>query len=180
MTAPRYTYRRCQPNDAALLRAVAVACYTPYYRDLWKPGGMEAYLASIYEPVLLMSELADPNLRFELVYQDGEPIGFSKYHFRCDRADTPNAAYLERVYVAPAVAGHGVGSTLIARMITTARNDGRDWIWLQAMSHASKPVARYRALGFEDCGQVTLSLPKVKPSEAAMIVMRLALRNRQP
>ena len=123
-----------------------------------------------------MSELADPNLRFEIVYRADEPVGFSKYHVRCDRVDTPNAAYLERVYVSPSVAGRGVGSKLIDRMIDDARLAGRDWIWLLAMSHAEKPIARYRTLGFEECGRHTLSLPRVKPSEAGMVVMRLALR----
>jgi GNAT superfamily N-acetyltransferase len=168
-------YRQCQPRDATLLRGVAISCYTPYYRDLWEPGGMEAYLESLYEPVQLASELADPNLQFEIAYIGAQPVGFSKYHHRCDRADTPNAGYLERVYVAPQVNGQGVGRELIARLITTARDDGRDWIWLQAMTHASKPLARYRSLGFEECAQVRLSAPRVRPSEAAMVVMRLAL-----
>jgi hypothetical protein len=64
---------------------------------------------------------------------------------------------------------------LIARMIAAARLDGRDWIWLQAMSNAEKPLARYRALGFEECGQVTLSLPMVRASKSAMVVMRRPL-----
>jgi GNAT superfamily N-acetyltransferase len=172
------TYRRCKPKDATLLRNVAIACYTPYYRDLWEPGGMDAYLNSLYDPVLLTSELGDPNLRFELAYVGDQPVGFSKYHMRCDRADTPNAGYLERVYVAPSVTGKGVGSRLIDRMIDTARADGRDWIWLQAMSHAEKPIARYRAIGFEECAQVRLTLPRVRPSEAGMVVMRLSLKAR--
>ena len=168
-------YRPCTPRDAPLLRAVAISCYTPYYRDLWEPGGMEAYLDSIYEPVLLASELADPNLRFEIAYVGDEPVGFSKYHFRCDRADTVNAAYLERVYVAPSVTGLGVGRRLIDRMIDTARGVGRDWIWLQAMSHATKPIERYRSLGFAECAQVRLALPKVRKTRAGMVVMRLRL-----
>ena len=178
MSSHEYTFRRCKPNDAALLRSVAVACYTPYYRDLWEPGGMDTYLKSIYEPVLLMSELADPELRFEMVYDDSGPVGFSKYHHHCDRAGTPNAAYIERVYVAPSVAGRGVGSLLIDRMIATARTDRRDWIWLQAMAHATKPIERYRALGFEECGHHSLSLPNVRRSEAAMVVMRMPLADR--
>jgi GNAT superfamily N-acetyltransferase len=175
MTDDPIRYHRCQPRDAALVRAVAIACYTPYYRDLWEPGGMEAYLDSLYEPVVLASELGDPNLRFEVAYLDEQPVGFSKYHFRCDRAGTPNAAYLERVYVAPSVTGQGVGRKLIQRMIDTARADGRDWIWLQAMTHAEKPILRYRELGFEECAHVRLAAPRVRTTEAAMLVMRLAL-----
>ncbi|MBS0393058.1 MAG: GNAT family N-acetyltransferase [Proteobacteria bacterium] len=169
-------FSHCGQADAGLLRQVAISCYAPYYRDLWEPGGMEAYLDTLYEPIVLAAELADPNLRFEIACLRGEPVGFSKLHFRCDRAGTSNAAYLERVYVAPAVAGGGVGRRLIDRMIAGARERGRDWIWLQAMADAQKPLQRYRALGFVDCERTQLELPKVRPGRAAMIVLRKDLR----
>ena len=137
---------------------------------------MEEYLSRVYEPVLLASELADPNLRFEIAYQDGEPVGFSKLHFRCDRAATPNAAYLERVYVAPSVTGTGVGRRLIERMVDSARTHGRDWIWLQAMADSVKPMERYRQLGFLECEHTRLTMPKVRPGRNGMVVMRKDLR----
>lgn len=169
-------FRRCRPENANLLRQVAISCYAPYYKDLWEPGGMDVYLNSLYEPVALASELADPNLRFEIAYLRGEPVGFSKVHFRCDRAGTTNAAYLERVYVAPSVTGAGVGRRLIERMIAGARDHGRDWIWLQAMADAEKPLERYRALGFVECERTRLDLPKVRSARAGMVVLRKDLR----
>ncbi|MEI8296612.1 MAG: GNAT family N-acetyltransferase [Pseudomonadota bacterium] len=168
-------YRRCEPQDETLLRRVAIGCYTPYYHDLWEPGGMAAYLESIYAPPRIAAELVDPNLRYEIAYLAGEPVGFSKYHFRCDRDEIINAAYLERVYVAPAVIGTGVGRCLIERMIDTARSQAREWIWLQAMSDAAKPLERYRDMGFTQCGQHHLELPKIRAKKSAMLVMRLRL-----
>ena len=170
-------FRRCTPAAANELREVAINCYTPYYQDLWEPGGMEEYLSTVYEAVLLASELADPNLRFEIAYRGGEAVGFSKFHFRCDRAGTPNAAYLERVYVAPSVTGTGVGRRLIERMIDSARAHGRDWIWLQAMADSIKPLERYRELGFVECEVTRLAMPKVRPGRNAMLVMRKDLRS---
>jgi diamine N-acetyltransferase len=165
-------FRRCLPANASLLRQVAISCYTPYYQDLWEPGGMDVYLNTLYEPIALASELADPNLCFEIAYLRREPVGFSKIHFRCDRAGTTNAAYLERVYVAPSVTGAGVGRRLIERMIGGARDRGRDWIWLQAMADAEKPLERYRMLGFVEYERARLDLPKVRPGRAAMVVLR--------
>lgn len=173
-------FRRCKPADASLLRQVAIRCYTPYYTDLWEAGGMEAYLGATYEPIRLISEIADPNLQFELAYVRGEPVGFSKLHFRCDRAGTENAAYLERVYVAPTVTGTGVGRRLIERMIDGARDLGRDWIWLQAMADAEKPLERYRVLGFVECERTRLDLPKVRAGRAGMVVLRKALGTPAP
>ncbi len=176
MASDELEFRHCVPANANLLRQVAINCYAPYYQDLWEPGGMDVYLNTLYEPVALASELADPNLRFEIAFRRQEPVGFSKIHFRCDRAGTTNAAYLERVYVAPSVTGAGVGSRLIERMIAGARERGRDWIWLQAMSAAAKPLERYRALGFIECERTRLDLPRVRPGRAGMVVLRKDLR----
>ena len=169
------TFRRCTPTDAALLRRVAFECYTPYYADLWEEGGMEAYLTALYEPVRLASELADPNLSFELAYREGAPVGFSKLHLRCDRAETANAAYLERVYVAVSVAGQGVGRQLIERVLDTARARNRQWVWLQTMADARKPLARYLDAGFVECGRARLDAPKVRPDHRSMLVLRKSL-----
>jgi diamine N-acetyltransferase len=169
------SFRRCTPSDSVLVRRVAFECYTPYYADLWEEGGMEAYLASLYEPVRLASELADPNLRYEVAYRDGIPVGFSKLHVRCDRADTPNAAYLERVYVALSVTGAGVGRRLIERAFATAREHGRTWVWLQTMADAEKPLARYLDLGFVECERARLEIPKVRPERRGMLVLRRPL-----
>jgi len=176
MAIDELEFTHCTPAHASLLKQVAISCYTPYYTDLWEPGGMDVYLNTLYEPVALASELADPNLRFEIAYLHGEPVGFSKIHFRCDRAGTINAAYLERVYVAPSVTGSGVGRRLIERMIDGARLHGRDWIWLQAMADAQKPLERYRVLGFVECERTRLDVPKVRPGRAAMVVLRKDLR----
>ena len=173
-------FRHCTPASATLLRHVAIGCYAPYYKDLWEPGGMDVYLNTLYEPIALASELADPNLRFEIAYLRHEPVGFSKIHFRCDRAGTVNAAYLERVYVAPSVTGAGVGRRLIERMIAGARAHGRDWIWLQAMADAHKPLERYRMLGFIECERTRLDVPKVRPGRAGMVVLRKDLRSPAP
>ena len=175
MTHLELNYRRCAPADGLLLQRVAFECYTPYYADLWEEGGMQAYLAALYEPVRLASELGDPNLCFELAYRDGAPVGFSKLHLRCDRAETPNAAYLERVYVGLAVAGAGVGRRLIDRALAAARERGRDWVWLQTMADAEKPLARYLDAGFVECGRARLDAPKVRPDRRGMLVLRKSL-----
>jgi diamine N-acetyltransferase len=169
------TFRRCGPADGALVRRVAIDCYAPYYADLWEEGGMEAYLASLYEPVRLASELADPNLRFEIAHRDDSPVGFSKLHLRCDRAGIQNAAYLERVYVAVSVAGLGVGRKLIDRSLATARELGRDWVWLQTMADARKPLGRYLDAGFVEYERTDLDSPRVRKGRRGMLVLRKSL-----
>jgi GNAT superfamily N-acetyltransferase len=162
----------CSPADADLVRAVAIACYEPYYAGLWAEGGMAAYLAATYAPDRLVSELADVNLRYELAWQQDQPVAFLKTHERLDRPGVPNALYLERVYVTPEVLGRGVGRRLIEHALARARSLGRQWVWLQAMADAHHALASYRKLGFAVCDHVRLDVPRIRPERSAMVVMR--------
>jgi GNAT superfamily N-acetyltransferase len=162
----------CTAPDAAWLGVLAAACYERYYAGLWEPGAMTAYLAETYAPRRLAAELTDENIHFDIAWQHGHPVGFMKTHSRCDRVETPNAAYLERVYVLPAVAGQGVGTRLIEHALARARVARRAWIWLQAMADADRPLGRYAALGFVVCGHTHLAVPGVRRDRAAMLVLR--------
>lgn len=158
-------------GDAAILAAAAPDCYVPYYAHLWLTGAMHAYLAATYEPVRVEAELRDPNVRFELATLAGAAVGFSKLELRRDRADLPNAAYLERVYVSPRVVGRGVGATLIARACAAAAAAGRDAIWLRAMASSPRPIGRYEAAGFVACGAESFTAPGMVDAERPMVVM---------
>ncbi len=167
--------RRLLPNDAARLRALAYRCYPPFYAYLWHPGGMEAYLEASFDERLLTGELADPNLVYEVLQQGDHDVAFVKWHRRADTDALPNAAYLERVYVAPEVAGQRIGSLLIERAMAAAREDGRQWIWLRAMADVDKVLARYRAAGFETFQRSAITAKGIRVEHAAMAVMRCAL-----
>ena len=167
--------RRLQPTDAARLRALAYRCYPPFYAYLWHPGGMEAYLEASFDERLLAAELADSNLVYEVLQQGGHDVAFVKWHRRADTDALPNAAYLERVYVAPEVAGHRVGSLLIERAMAAAREEGRQWMWLRAMADIDKVLARYRAAGFETFQRSAITAQGIRAEHAGMAVMRCAL-----
>ena len=164
------------PTEAARLRALAYRCYPPFYADLWHPGAMDRYLEQSFNETHLAAELADANLVHEVAQIDHADVAFLKWHRRSDTQELANAAYLERVYVAPEVAGRRLGSLLIERVIHAAREEGRQWLWLRAMADNVKVIARYRAHGFEACGHSAIATAGVRPDRAAMVVMRCALR----
>jgi GNAT superfamily N-acetyltransferase len=172
---PPLEIQRLQPSDAARLRALAYRCYPPFYAYLWHPGGMEAYLEAAFDEQLLAAELANPNLVYEAVQIQGVDVAFVKWHRREDTDDLSNAAYLERVYVAPEVAGQRVGSVLVDRVLTAARQEGRQWIWLRAMADIDKVLARYRAAGFETFKRDAITTAGIRTEHAGMAVMRCAL-----
>jgi GNAT superfamily N-acetyltransferase len=165
------TSRRLWPRDAAQLRTLARECYVPYYAHLWQPGGMERYLSDTYDDERLQRELSDPSIDHELVCVDATPVGFVRYHARRDTAELPNAACLERIYLHPSRLGHGIGSAVMHRYFDRARSEGRDRLWLEAMTTAEKPLARYLALGFRVCGETRLAHPLVRPEWAAMLTL---------
>ena len=170
-TATGCEFRALAAGDDGVLAALARDCYVPYYAHLWAPGAMQAYLAATYEPARVAAELRDPNVRFELASLAGTAVALSKLVLRHDRAGLPNAAYLERVYVAPGVLGRGVGRALVARACEAAEAAGRESIWLRAMASSQRPIASYQAAGFVACGAESFDGPGMLDAERPMLVM---------
>lgn len=177
-----FSFRVATSDDAELLPRVTRECYLPWYSHLWEPGEMDAYLAFLYSPTRVAAELADPNVVYEFAYRADRPargpVAFLKLELAKDRELIPNAAYLERVYVA-ADAGRGCGTALMQRAFDRARVAGRDRIWLRAMDTADKPLASYTALGFREIARERYEGQfRMKPALAGMVVLAADLRTR--
>lgn len=178
-----FSFRVATPADAELLPRVTRVCYVPWYSHLWEPGEMDAYLAFLYSPERVASELADPNVVYEFAYRTDRPergpVAFLKLELRNDRAGIANAAYLERVYVATD-AGPGCGTALMHRAFDRARAAGRERIWLRAMDTSDKPVSRYTALGFREIARERYSGQfRMLDHLAGMVVLARALDPQQ-
>lgn len=175
-----FSFRVATPDDAGLLPRVTRECYVPWYAHLWEGGDMDAYLAFLYSPERVASELADPNVVYEFACRTDRPsrgpVGFLKLELSHDREGIANAAYLERVYVAED-AGRGCGTALMRRAFERARAAGRDRIWLRAMDTADKPLASYASLGFREVARERYSGQfRMREHLAGMVVLACELR----
>jgi aminoglycoside 6'-N-acetyltransferase I len=107
-----------------------------------------------------MQSFVDQPARFaQLVAygSNGEPAGFIEAALRMDYVngtDSSPVAFLEGLYVAPAFRRQGIGTLLIATIISWAKASGCTEIASDALLDNEAGQAMHQALGFEEIERV--------------------------
>ncbi|GGY64248.1 aminoglycoside 6'-N-acetyltransferase [Pseudoduganella albidiflava] len=122
-------------------------------RQLWPEGSPDEHLA---EMQVLLDQ---PGRFFQLVaYEDDrQPAGFVEAALRTDYVngtDTSPVAFVEGIYVAPAFRRHGIGTLLVAAVVTWAKACACTELASDALLDNAASQAMHRALGFEETERV--------------------------
>ncbi|EMA27334.1 GNAT family N-acetyltransferase [Halobiforma nitratireducens] len=110
---------------------------------------------------------------------DGEIVGWGSLHLendhsRGDAADDPQPvrAVLAATFVDPDHAERGVGTALVERLLSVARDAGCETVVVHASRNA---VGFYEAVGFERIERIDVSGPDHEDLELPGVVMRTVL-----
>ena len=167
--------RRCGSDEADALRTLAVETFWTAFGHLNTPENMEIYCAKTFGAEALRRQLETPGTSFWFLYADGELAGYVKLN--TDDAQTEDigksALEIERIYVAAAYQGQGLGGYLIEQAVETARVMGKDSIWLGVWEHNTRAIRFYGAHGFRQCGAHAFFLGDDRQTD---IIMRRELK----
>jgi GNAT superfamily N-acetyltransferase len=103
----------------------------------------------------LITEVGAPGNTFLLAHADGELAG---YAFLCETPVPPELAgaraiEIGRFYAEKHMVGKGIGKALMQKSLETAREMGKEWIWLGVWEHNRRAIAFYTRWGFEKFGE---------------------------
>ena len=167
--------RKVGLSDWRKLSEIGIESYLPHYSHLWENGGVEWYMNRCFGEDFLRNEIADANVEYYIIENEGEKIGIVKIVLqkRVPNSEIENALYLEKIYFVKEWTGKGIGRKLIDFVLRRAADLGRDCVWLEAMDTAAKPVASYEKAGFIQHSRVRLSdeFELMKEEFRGMIVM---------
>lgn len=137
-------------DDLRELQEIGFDSYVPHYAHLWKPNGIEWYMNRCFSAEFLKNEIANPNVEYYIIENDGENIGMMKLVLKKPLPDSEieNALYLEKIYFVKDWTGKGVGGKLIDFSLRRAAALNRDCVWLMAMDTSEKPIEAYKKAGF--------------------------------
>jgi diamine N-acetyltransferase len=157
--------------DAALLSAVATQAYRDHYADTWYDSG-DWYLQTFLSATRLRQELQDPDARFFLILFDESAVGFLKLNRNKPLpGSAQNALELERIYLAKAVSGNGIGTAVLHWVFEQTAQEKAELIWLKVMDTNPGAVRFYEMLGFTICGTHQVHFPQKKEGMRGMFVM---------
>ncbi len=166
--------RRCGAGDTDALRTLSMETFRTAFGHLNTPEDMEIYCTKTFGEDALRRQLETPGTSFWFLYADGELAGYVKLN--SDDAQTENmgksALEIERIYVAAAYQGQGLGGYMIEQGVESARVMGKHSIWLGVWEHNTRAISFYETHGFSRYGSHAFYLGNDRQTD---IIMRREL-----
>jgi len=134
--APAVEIVEVQPDSTDALH-----CLARYYAEIADrfDGGFDPILSSAPS----LDEFAPPSGTFLVVSCNGAPVGCAGF-----KQDTPSAAYLKRMWIAPEARGLGLGKRLLEAVEEKARSLGYRTMRLETEQSLTEAQQLYRSSGY--------------------------------
>ena len=123
-------FKQCTQADLFDLRALSRRTFRETFAADNTPAALQAHLDRAYALEKLRAELSNPYSQFWFLYEKGSLAGYLKLNEAPAQTELhdPVSLEIERIYVARAFQGHGLGGMLMARAIETAQARGKRYI----------------------------------------------------
>ncbi len=128
--------------DIPLIRTLAHRIWRESYPGIISAEQIEFMLGWMYSAEQLTSEFT-ACVPWELVEENGEPIGFLSYKLEDD-----SRVKLNKLYLLPEHQHRGHSRTLLAHVCERARALGAREVWLQVNKRNTRAIAAYVKVGF--------------------------------
>ncbi|MEM1218599.1 MAG: GNAT family N-acetyltransferase [Bacteroidota bacterium] len=119
----------------------------------WSPKtavNLVQYIAENLNEEVLACELMDEGNQFYFLYQKNTLIGYSKLRAGENPPELENcrAIELQRLYLLRPYWGQGGGSFLLQQLMTQAKDQGNEWMWLLVWFENRAGIRFYERHGF--------------------------------
>ncbi|MDX1333943.1 MAG: GNAT family N-acetyltransferase [Robiginitalea sp.] len=145
----------CPLSDLEVLRQIALETFKAAFAAQNDPEDFEAYLREAFSTERLRMEMAEPQSRFFFLYEREHLAGYAKVNTGKAQSEPQDAGALEieRIYVREPFQGKGLGSWLLRRLISLAREEGKTYLWLGVWEENKEAIRFYKRHGFAIFGK---------------------------
>ena len=131
-------------------------------------GATEETIKEIASEEFLKTRLSDPNVGIYIVEDRGKVLGFA-----ATRKIDENIIELSGIIVAESAAGKGIGTRLIEKVISSARQVGFRQIVVKTEVLNKRAIGFYKKMGLAEVGKTTES---VEGTSVDVVVLKKALQ----
>jgi GNAT superfamily N-acetyltransferase len=136
------TFKPATVAEIPLIQSLAHRIWHAYYPSIISVAQIEYMLPRMYGEDVITQELADPNLRYDLLLLNDEPIGYASYRF-----ESPSV-FLSKLYITPETHGNGIGQRALAHIAEVAHEKRATSIYLFVNKRNEKAIRAYLRFGF--------------------------------
>ena len=154
--------RYASPADAELIADMSRETFYESFAAHNTKENMDLFMNGQFTREALIQEVEQQDGLFFLAYVHGKPVGYLRMRETNTPLELNNTPAIEiaRIYLLQKNTGKGVGKALMEQAIVTAKNRGKQIIWLGVWEHNQKAISFYTKSGFERFGQHIFLLGK--------------------
>jgi len=140
----------CPLSDLEVLRQVALETFKASFAAQNDPEDFETYLREAFSTERLRREITELQSRFFFLYDREQLAGYAKVNTGNAQTEPQdaNALEIERIYVRAPFQGKGLGSWLLGKLISLAREEGKTYVWLGVWEENKEAIRFYKRHGF--------------------------------
>lgn len=155
-----YTIKPITTSDVEKLQKVSRETFKATFDPYTAPNDMVRFLEEDYETVKLVKEIENPNSRFYFLMVQNEIAGYLKINVGDAQTEhlRENALEVERIYLRSSFQHRGLGNVLLDFAKKTAREEGKDYMWLGVYEKNVPAQHFYKRHGFSKVSQHTFQV----------------------
>lgn len=155
-----YTIKPITTSDVEKLQKVSRETFKATFDPYTAPNDMVCFLEEDYETVKLVKEIENPNSRFYFLMVQNEIAGYLKINVGDAQTEhlRENALEVERIYLRSSFQHRGLGNVLLDFAEKTAREEGKDYMWLGVYEKNVPAQHFYKRHGFSKVSQHTFQV----------------------
>ncbi|OCX10169.1 GNAT family N-acetyltransferase [Lactobacillus crispatus] len=155
-----YTIKPITTSDVEKLQKVSRETFKATFDPYTAPNDMVRFLEEDYETVKLVKEIENPNSRFYFLMVQNEIAGYLKINVEDAQTEhlRENALEVERIYLRSSFQHRGLGNVLLDFAEKTAREEGKDYMWLGVYEKNVPAQHFYKRHGFSKVSQHTFQV----------------------
>lgn len=155
-----YTIKPITTSDVEKLQKVSRETFKATFDPYTAPNDMVRFLEEDYETVKLVKEIENPNSRFYFLMVQNEIAGYLKINVGDAQTEhlRENALEVERIYLRSSFQHRGLGNVLLDFAEKTAREEGKDYMWLGVYEKKVPAQHFYKRHGFSKVSQHTFQV----------------------
>jgi ribosomal protein S18 acetylase RimI-like enzyme len=174
--------RLMQPEDLDTLYFICREAYSRNFHHHWDEGGLEGYLETVFGRTILAAELADPDIRYYVAFQQEAPVAFIKMNLRSNLPGEPaeEGVELDKLYILPGGQGLKIGGSLIDLVFQAATTMDKRVCWLAVLDTNKPAIAFYERYGFRFHSTTRVGYPGFREELRGMWRMQVEIKKDAP
>ncbi|GAD16085.1 N-acetyltransferase GCN5 [Lentilactobacillus otakiensis DSM 19908 = JCM 15040] len=162
--------RKCTPADIIDLQQISGETFRDTFGPVNSSENVEKYIKESYSFDRLTQEINNPDSDFYFALANGKIAGYLKVNVGdAQTEDTgPTSFEIQRIYVRKAFKRHGIGSKMMDKALTIAKEKHCSPVWLGVWEHNFPAQALYQKFGFKQTGDHAFILGKSRQRDLIM------------